>query len=179
MSDPEQLTQAPDGRPLETQPAWRRDFPIDAPQDQYVARRDFAKFLVLTSLALAVGQLWIVAQNAWRRRRARPELRWVASLRALPIGGSLMFSYPGPHDSCLLIRTADGLRAYGQKCTHLSCAVIPEPEKGLLVCPCHHGVFDLSSGRPLAGPPRRPLPRVTLELRGDDVYATGVEERSV
>ena len=49
--DPEQVTMPPDFRPLELQPAWRQDFPIDWPQDQYVARRDFMKFLVLTSLA--------------------------------------------------------------------------------------------------------------------------------
>src|SRR5579875_3286117 len=30
-------------------PAWRQDFPIDWPQDHYVARRDFTKFLVLTA----------------------------------------------------------------------------------------------------------------------------------
>ena len=38
------------------------------------------------------------------------------------------------------------LVAYSQKCTHLSCAVIPRPEKGVLHCPCHEGFFDLRSG---------------------------------
>ena len=32
-----------------------------------------------------------------------------------------------------------------------------------------------ADGRPLAGPPTRPLPRITLERRGDDLFATGVE----
>ena len=53
--DAEQITVPPDGRPLEAQPAWRQDFPIDWPQDAYVERRDFVKFLVLTSLAFTVG----------------------------------------------------------------------------------------------------------------------------
>ena len=35
------------------QPAWRRDFPIDVPQEQYVARRDFTRFMMLTSAAFA------------------------------------------------------------------------------------------------------------------------------
>lgn len=63
MSDGEfqRMTMAPDGRPAAEQPRWRQDFPIDAAQDEYVARRDFTKFMVLTSLAFAVGQLWIVA----------------------------------------------------------------------------------------------------------------------
>jgi hypothetical protein len=30
----EQITLPPDGRPIEDQPAWRQDFPIDWPQDQ-------------------------------------------------------------------------------------------------------------------------------------------------
>ena len=30
---------APDGRPSEKQPAWRRAFPIDLPQDEYRSRR--------------------------------------------------------------------------------------------------------------------------------------------
>ena len=60
---------------MDAQPAWRNDFPIDWPQDQYVERRDFTKFMVLTSLALTVGQFWIAAQNWWRRRRGEPEIR--------------------------------------------------------------------------------------------------------
>ncbi len=179
-TDEEQITRAPDGRPMEQQPAWRTDFPIDSPQDQYVERRDFMKFMVLTSLAFAAGQFWIAAQNWWRKRRGQPEIRRVAALDDISIGGAITFEYPRPHDDCLLIRTPDNqLLAYGQKCTHLSCAVRPQVDQGVMHCPCHEGVFDLASGRPLAGPPRRPLPRVRIELRGNDIYATGVEERSV
>jgi len=46
-------------------------------------------------------------------------------------------------------------------------------EKGLH-CPCHNGWFDLATGAPNAGPPRRPLERVTLEIRDGVLYATGV-----
>jgi nitrite reductase/ring-hydroxylating ferredoxin subunit len=179
-ADPEQITIAPDWRPMDQQPAWRRDFPIDWPQDHYVERRDFVKFMVLTSLAFTVGQFWIAAQNLWRRVVGRPEIRPVASLDELPVGGAITFTYPEPHDDCLLVRTgAATLVAYGQKCTHLSCAVRPLMDRGLIHCPCHEGYFDLASGRPLAGPPRRPLPRVQVEVRGNRIYALGVEERTV
>jgi Rieske Fe-S protein len=70
------------------------------------------------------------------------------------------------------------LFAYSQKCTHLSCAVIPRVNEGIIWCPCHEGVFDLASGRPIAGPPRRPLTRILLRVQGGDVYAVGVEERT-
>jgi Rieske Fe-S protein len=136
--------------------------------------------MVLTSLALAVGQVWIAAQNWWRRRRGEPEIRRIASLDQLAVGGVLTFTYPGPEDDCVLVRTGDDrLVAYSQKCTHLSCAVRPRVEQGTVHCPCHEGYFDLRSGRPIAGPPRRPLDLVRLQLQDGVVYATGIQERTV
>ena len=179
VQEPEQVTIAPDWRPMEEQPAWRTDFPIDWPQDHYVERRDFMKFMVLTSLAFTAGQFWILAQNWWRRRRGQPEIVRVASLDQVPVGGAITFGYPGPNDDCLLVRATDRIVAYSQKCTHLSCAVRPQVDQGLIQCPCHHGYFDLGSGRPVSGPPRRPLPVVRLEIRGRDIYAVGLEERTI
>ena len=166
----------PDGRPLSEQPAWRRDFPIDWPQDQYVARRDFTKFLVLTSLAFVVGQAWIVVQNWWRRWRGEPPIRQIARLDEVPVGSARVFHYPDDDAPCLLLRPDERtLLAYDQKCTHLSCAVTPEGGTGRLRCPCHHGYFDAATGRPLAGPPRRPLPRILVRVRGGVIEAHGVE----
>jgi Rieske Fe-S protein len=180
VDDAENVTIAPDWRPMQQQPQWRRDFPIDWPQDHYVERREFMKFMVLTSLALTAGQFWIAAQNWWRKRRGEPEIRRVATLDRLPVGGVLTFTYPGDQDDCILLRTGTGeFVAYSQKCTHLSCAVRPLTDRGVLHCPCHQGYFDLRSGRPIAGPPRRPLPVVHLQLRGNEIYATGIEERTV
>jgi Rieske Fe-S protein len=180
LEDSELVTIAPDWRPMSQQPAWRKDFPIDWPQDHYVERREFMKFMVLTSLALTVGQFWIAAQNWWRRRRGEPEIRRVAALNEVPVGGVLTFAYPAEQDDCVAVRTGEReLVAFSQECTHLSCAVRPLVDRGVIHCPCHEGYFDLRTGRPIAGPPRRPLPLVRLQLRGDDIYATGIEERTV
>ena len=180
LRDREQYTRPPDGRPMDAQPAWRQDFPIDWPQDHYVERREFMKFMVLTSFAFTVGQFWIAGQNWWRRRQGTPEIARITSLDELAVGSVKLFTYPTEHDPCVLIRPAENvLLAYNQKCTHLSCAVIPRPERGVFECPCHDGVFDLKSGAPLAGPPRRPLPRIALDIRRGDIYATDVEWRMV
>ena len=177
--DPETVTTAPDGRPETEQPRWRRDFPIDLSQDDYIARRDFTKFMVLTSFAFAVGQLWIVAENFFRRRKPRLPVREIARLDDIPVGGSLVFEYPETHRPAVLVRLDEShLIAYGQKCTHLSCPVLPQIEQSRLHCPCHEGSFDLTTGRPLTGPPRRPLTRIRLEVRERRIYATGVEERT-
>lgn len=176
----EQITVAPDFASAEAQPAWRQDFPIDWPQDQYVERRDFLRFMVLISAAFTAGQAWIAAQNWYRRHSGQPPILRVAAIDAVPVGGSLVFAYPDEHQPCLLVRLAvTDFVAFNQKCTHLSCSVIPRPDENSFFCPCHQGRFDLRTGVPIAGPPKRPLTRIVLERRGSEIYAVGVEERTV
>jgi len=176
VQEPETISVPPDGRPADQQPAWRQDFPIDWPQDQYVERRDFVKFLTLTSLAFVVGQFWIAGKSWLRARELPPGAKRIASTGDLAVGASLVFEYPAPHDACILVRLTDAeFVAFSQKCTHLSCAVIPRTDQGVFHCPCHEGSFDLRSGRVIAGPPPRPLPRIRLRIDGDAIYATGVE----
>ena len=175
----EHITIAPDFAPAEAQPAWRQDFPIDWPQDLYVERRDFLKFMVLTSAAFTLGQLWIGFQNWFGRRGGQPVIQRIASVDDLEVGRAVGFTYPDEHEPCLLVRlTTDEFVAFNQKCTHLSCAVIPRPAEDSFFCPCHEGRFDLRTGAPTAGPPRRPLTRVVLDINGQDIYAVGLEERT-
>ncbi|HET8654768.1 MAG TPA: Rieske (2Fe-2S) protein [Longimicrobiaceae bacterium] len=177
--NPEVGSPGPDGLPNEEQPKWRRDFPIDWPRDEYVGRRDFAKFMVLTSLAFAVGQVWIVVQNFFRSRSGAAPIRAIARVSDLPVGGWRLFNYPQTDHHAILVRLAeDRFVAYDQQCTHLLCPVVAQPERGRLHCPCHNGNFDLETGRVLSGPPPRPLARIRLEIRGGVLYATGVEERA-
>ena len=179
LVDREQITVAPDFAPPELQPAWRRDFPIDWPQDLYVERRDFLKFMVLTSGAFTAGQFWIAAQNWYRRRQGRLPIVRIASVDDLAVGGALAFTYPDEHAPCLLVRVSSSeFVAFSQTCTHLSCAVIPRPDENSFYCPCHEGRFDLRTGVPTAGPPQRPLTRIVLEMRGRDIFAVAAEERN-
>jgi len=176
----EQISTPPDGQPLTEQEAWRRDFPIDTPEDNYIARRDFTKFMVLTSGAFVAGQLCIAAKALQSQAAARPTAQKVAHLNDIPVGGTITFNYPDENDHCILLRPDDKtLLAYSQKCTHLSCAVVPDPARHCLHCPCHEGSFEMASGRPISGPPRRPLPRIIIELRGEEIWAIGVEVSTI
>jgi Rieske Fe-S protein len=170
----------PDRGTMEHQPVWRRDFPIDSAQDAYVARRDFTKFLGLTSLAFVVGQFWIALQSRWRRSRGVMPVVEVAQLRDVPIGGAKMFHYPTSADPAILLRPdVDTLLAYSNQCTHLQCPVLPQMETGRLRCPCHAGYFDMKTGQPLAGPPRRPLPQIRLKVDEFTIYAVGFEQNKI
>ena len=177
--DEEEAITSPGG---EDQPRWRRDFPIDWAEDDYVARRDLVKFLVLVSGAFATGQLWMVSKLFSSLGSASvpfARLR-VAGVDELPVGEAKVFHYPPTSSPRLLVRTGpDSFVAYSQQCTHLLCPVIPAVPEGRLHCPCHEGWFDLDSGQPLAGPPRRPLARVLLEVEGSDVFAVGLEGEQV
>jgi Rieske Fe-S protein len=161
---------------MDEQPQWRKDFPIETGQDEYVSRRDFTKYLVLVSLAFVIGQFWIIVLNWNRRRRGELPLTEVARIDELSTGQTKLFQYPKQHEPCVLVRMNDSqFVAYSQKCTHLSCPVIPKPELGKLNCPCHEGSFDLASGQPIAGPPRRPLIKVNLRFQNGRIYAAGLE----
>jgi Rieske Fe-S protein len=175
IDDPETVTSAPDGSSAEGQPRWRRDFPIDWPADEFRSRRQFTSFLLLTSLAFVVGHAWIVVLRVLRRRAPGFPALDVAGVDELAVGGVKVFEYPSAGEPCVLVRlAADRFVAYDRRCTHLSCPVIPRPQEGKLRCPCHEGLFSLATGEPLAGPPRRPLPRIALEVRGGRVWATGI-----
>lgn len=176
-TDDESPTVAPDGYPHNQQPKWRRDFPIDLAEDAYVARREFIKFVVLTSVAFSVGQIWLVFRSIFGKKTVSWPVLAIARMDELPIGGAKTFRYPEDSSPRLLVRTGEQtFVAYDQQCTHLQCPVVPAIETNRLFCPCHNGYFDLQTGAVLAGPPRRNLAKIDVELRDGMVYAVGVQE---
>lgn len=169
------MSEAREKAESEVDARWQEDFPVGKEDDQYVARREFAKTLTIGSVLLAFVNGAVAVYGRFFRRPF--EMSGEVGLgRAgdVPTGGSVLFRYPTQEDPCILVRTRSGsLRAYSQICTHLSCAVVHDPDRDELVCPCHKGRFDVNDGRPLGGPPLRRLPRVWIEERGGDVVAVG------
>lgn len=160
-------------------PRWREDFPIRWDDDAYITRRELAKFLTLGSAGLVVANA-AVATAGKLRTKPDAEPRRIASASALAPGSAMLFRYPTENDPCILVRNLHGeLVAFSQVCTHLSCAVVYRKDDDHLFCPCHEGLFtcdERAGARPIEGPPERPLPRIALEVRGDEIWALGVEE---
>src|SRR5262245_55464197 len=100
VSQGEQDRDHPDGRPLSEQPRWRQDFPMDTAEDDVLARREFTKFLVLTSGAFVAGQCWIGLMSLLGEEKALPRQR-IAEKKDIPDDGVVEFRYPGD-DPCLL-----------------------------------------------------------------------------
>jgi nitrite reductase/ring-hydroxylating ferredoxin subunit len=154
---------------------WRSDFPVRWDEDNYMTRRELAKFLTLGSGLLA-GVNVLIAFIGLNGRPPEAPVQRIAGINEVPRGGSLLFRYPTADDPCILIRDAsDRFAAFSQVCTHLSCALVHRPDEHALACPCHKGSFSPADGRPLAGPPTRRLPRIVIEQRGADLVAVGIE----
>jgi Rieske Fe-S protein len=150
---------------------WKQDFPIPYVEDSYVTRREFTKFLGLTSLAFLAGTF--AAAGRKLIKQFFPEQTSsipIAGIDEVPVGGYKLFRYPTENDPCILVRLAEHkFVAFDQRCTHLSCPVYLDAETGRLACPCHAGFFSAQDGRPLAGPPKRPLTQLEVTTRNAQV----------
>src|SRR5215475_9766042 len=103
--------------PPRERPLWRDEFSIQSSTEKYVARRQFAKFLVLTSLGMFIGNLWILVRS-WFVPKPQFEPLRVSGLNEIGVGEVKLFSYPTSEDPCIMIRTApEQIVAYSQKCT--------------------------------------------------------------
>lgn len=143
--------------------------------DALVTRRGYLKILGVLSGGLAAGNV-AVALGAFDRRTAGADEELVITddVDAMAVGDEVRFTYPTDNDPAVLLRLDDDLFvAYSAVCTHLACEVLWRPDDRDLFCPCHDGHFDPHDGSPTAGPPKRPLPEIVLERRGNSIVALG------
>jgi Rieske Fe-S protein len=151
---------SPDGRSL-----------IGNPDNLRLPRRQFAKYLTTAGLAAAFGGLVIYI----RARKNSYPVTVVARVDDIPVGGMKIISYPNAEHPCFLLHPSEGIfLAFSRLCTHAACPIFYRPEEHIFACPCHGGVFSAVDGSVLGGPPQKSLPRVILELRGQDLIATGM-----
>jgi arsenite oxidase small subunit len=139
-----------------------------------------AAAILLTPLISVAGFLFAPRQTG---PVTYPKTR-VAGASDFTTDTSLLFAYPSKDRPAILIHLPDGFVAYDAVCTHLGCQVHYDgtavagwennPDQAF--CPCHGGVFDPKTGKVLAGPPPRPLPKIKLEIDDQgNIYADGYE----
>ncbi len=123
-----------------------------------------------------VSTLVAVAYPVWRYLippvSGEPATQSVVAAQASQLrpNSGLVFKFgskPG-----LLVRTSDGeLQAFNAVCTHLDCTVQYKSDTSQIWCACHNGTYDLQ-GNVVSGPPPRPLERLVVNQRGDDVVVS-------
>jgi Rieske Fe-S protein len=100
-------------------------------------------------------------------RRTPPDGRIRVALSDLPLDGRVVVAYAG--EPVEVVRRAQGISARSLLCTHFGCRVVWEAQQARYRCPCHAGWFD-AEGKPVAGPPTRPLRAVSLVVEGDAAF---------
>jgi len=100
----------------------------------------------------------------------------VGSLGALKKSGSLNFNYPDAQSPCLAVYVDGEVKAYSTLCTHKGCPLVYNNANQTFVCPCHFSKFDAAkNGEMIIGQATEELPRVYVEVDGDDIVAYGID----
>ena len=74
-------------------------------------------------------------------------------------------------DENVLVANLSGkIYAIGDTCTHRSCSLSDgEIEDSTVICPCHHGRFDIATGKVVGPPPKIDTATYEVQLQGSDV----------
>jgi Rieske Fe-S protein len=151
---------------------WEGEFPYHWDADDLVSRRELLHFTVYASGALFAGTAVLGLLGILRKPELTTEPRPIARTGDVPEGEAMYFTYPEPDDQAMLLHLSGGqFVAYSQKCTHLSCSVYYQPDRGRLYCPCHEGVFNPRTGDSIAGPPQRRLQQIGIQEQAGVLYA--------
>jgi Rieske Fe-S protein len=92
---------------------------------------------------------------------------FLAHLNQIPSsGGGLILA----QDKVVLVRGDGGaVQGLSAICTHQGCTV-GSVRNGIITCPCHGSEFSAKTGAVLQGPATRPLPAVSVVVRGQSVF---------
>jgi len=97
----------------------------------------------------------------------QPETVLIGSESRIPLDEAVPMDLGG--QKILVLRTEAGVAAFSRRCTDLGCLVSWNREREQFICPCHQGTFD-KRGLNVSGPPPRPLDRLDVVKRGDQLY---------
>jgi thiosulfate dehydrogenase [quinone] large subunit len=103
----------------------------------------------------------------------KPKGKLVRPASSIPVGGAAGFEDPFQGIPAYLVQPREGaFLAFSAVCTHAGCTVSFVQSAEQFQCPCHGSIYSASTGEVIQGPAMRPLPPITVELSGGDVYVT-------
>jgi len=127
------------------------------------------------ALAAVVGipALLAAISPAWRPRRGE-QWRHAGRLEDFPLGTVKPAIVEVGRDDWarslesktvyVFRRSEDDVVVYSRNCTDLSCPLVFDAGSECFFCPCHGGIFG-KDGKPMAGPPSKPLYRYVNRVR--------------
>ncbi len=132
-------------------------------------RRSFLDWVLRGGMVIwAAGFIAPVLNYVWPAQSRGPATESVSAGKADDIGEGQAKIVALNGSPVIVVRTPQGFKALSAICTHLGCIVAWDAGRRQIACPCHAGLFDLN-GRPVAGPPPRPLPEMKVAVIDGDV----------
>ncbi len=115
-----------------------------------------------------IGYLW----PPTRRAVGSAARVLVGSTKDLPVGQAQVL--PVNDKPVIVVNTAQGgIKAFSAICTHLGCVVEWNQSKQYIMCPCHDGRFNATTGAVISGPPPAPLAPVRVVVENDQILVGG------
>ena len=119
-------------------------------------RRIFLRALIFLGIPAVLASRYLRP----RVKERRPLIK--VAQEDIPQHGALVYET----QRVAVIRSGNEVYALSLICTHLGCTVGVTPQD--FVCPCHGSVFD-RQGKVLKGPAEKPLRRLEVSHKGDEV----------
>ncbi len=95
---------------------------------------------------------------------------FLASIDEIPVGTGKKIMVDESLTILVTHTKQDQFRAFSATCTHSGC-IVSGVQDGQIACGCHGARFNTDSGEPEQGPAKSPLGKITLEVRGNELYA--------
>ncbi len=140
-----------------------------------LSRRSFVRFLLgFSAIATVVGVLTPIigylVPPATGSAAGGGRVK-VGTTKDIPAGQGKVV--PMGNKPVIVTNTSQGVKAFSAICTHLGCVVIWDQANQVILCPCHDGKFNSTTGAVISGPPPMPLPEVPVVVDGEDIYVGG------
>ena len=133
-------------------------------------RRQALSKLSTTTLSLLAGVVSVLGIGfLYPIPRKKPPAQFVCLASEIPAGESREIKDPEGRKVLLIRKSDESLLCIRTVCTHLGCAVFYRLATNQFECPCHQGIFD-GEGKPISGPPQRPLDHYPTEVREGKIF---------
>lgn len=147
-------------------------------EENVSSRRGFLKATGLLAGTAVVAPAMVASTEKAKTQSVfgEYESNKIGTVSQLKKDGELDFNYPDNNSMCKAVYIDGEIKAYSTICTHKGCPTVYNKDLQQFECPCHFTKYDAKKdGQMVIGHATGGLPKVLLEIKGDDIYAFGFD----
>lgn len=147
-------------------------------EENVSSRRGFLKAAGLLAGTAVVAPVMVASTEKAKTQSVfgEYESNKIGTVSQLKKDGEIDFNYPDDNSMCKAVYVNGEIKAYSTICTHKGCPTIYNKDLQQFECPCHFTKYDAAKdGQMVIGHATGGLPKVLLEIKGDDIYAVGFD----